>query len=172
MRFDPERFDPDTVEPLLKHLASGETLGALLDQSPEAQKVMYHLAYTHYAQGKYTDAMRFFGFLVICDHWDRRYHMGMAACLQMQLQHADALKYYGIASMLDLTDPAPVMHIAECHLARGERPQARKALDYAIVQARAHAHHNHHVARLEAMLALLGSRDPEAAPKHSMEERT
>ncbi|VTU27124.1 Chaperone protein IpgC [Variovorax sp. PBS-H4] len=164
MHFDPDRFDLEMIQPMLEHLASGQTLGPLPDQSPEVQKAMYHLGYTNYSQGKYTEAMRFFGFLVICDHWDRRYHMGMAACLQMQQQHADALKYYSIASILDLTDPAPVMHIAECHLARGERPQARKALDYAIVQARAHAHHNHHVPRLEAMVALLDTRAPDSTP--------
>ena len=167
MRFDPERFDPAMVEPLLQHLASGQTLGGMLGHSPETERAMYHMGYTHYAQGKYSEALRFFGFLVICNHWDRRYHMGMAACLQMQQEHAEALKYYGIASMLDMTDPAPPMHIAECHLARGERPQACNALDYAIVQARAHARHNHHVPRIEAMLALLDHRAPEptAAPE-------
>jgi hypothetical protein len=69
-----------------------------------------------------------------------------------------------MASILDLTDPEPVMHCAECQLALGRRDQARANLEYALVQARAHEARHGFVPRLEAMLAFLESESTEGHP--------
>jgi type III secretion system low calcium response chaperone LcrH/SycD len=155
MRFDPSALSEQAFDNLLDHLRSGGTLGAELGLSLRSQKAMYQLAYLLYGQNKYEEARRLFSMLVICQHTDRRHHLGLAACLQMLQRHAEALKHYGIASVLDLTDPVPVLHAAECHLALAEREKARHALDYALAQARAHAAHRKHLPRLEALAALM-----------------
>jgi type III secretion system low calcium response chaperone LcrH/SycD len=140
---------------LLQYLLSGNTLNAALGQSAESEEALYGVGYTFYNQAKYKEAMRIFAYLLTTNHLDRRYYQGFAACLQMQRRHADALKYFGIASMLDLTDPEPVMHSAECYLALGDRAQARLSLEYALTQARGHVTHGRFVDRLEAMLSFL-----------------
>lgn len=140
---------------LLGQMAHGQTLGPMMGVSVPAQEALYALAYTAYTQARYAEAMQAFSFLMTADHFDRRYFSGYAACLRAQKRHGEALKHYGVASMLDLTDPEPVMRMAECHLALGERVQARTALDYALVQARAHEAHRSYAPRLEAMLAFL-----------------
>jgi len=162
MRFDTARFDREQLPALLGQVLSGEPMGPDLGYSLEAQEAMYALAYILYSQRRFEDAMRLFCLLVMCDHLDRRYHMGMGACLQVQGQHAQAIRSYGAAANLDMTDPAPFMHVAECHLAVGDRRLARVALDYALVQARAHERHRSHVPRLEAMTALLDADRPKA----------
>jgi hypothetical protein len=75
----------------------------------------------------------------------------------MMREYREALKFYGAASMLDLTDPRPPMHSAECHLALGEYSRAHACIDYALAQARAHQQERHRalVPRLEAMLTFL-----------------
>jgi type III secretion system low calcium response chaperone LcrH/SycD len=140
---------------LLQYLMSGQTLSTVLGHSLKAQEALYHLAYTLYGQAKYEEAMRMFAYLLTLNHVDRRFFSGLAACLQMQRRYQDALKYHGMASMLDLTDPEPVIHSAECHLALGDRAQARTALAYALDQARGHAVHHAFVPRLEAMRTFL-----------------
>jgi type III secretion system low calcium response chaperone LcrH/SycD len=148
---------PVQVTGLLEQMLAGQTLGGLMGLSVEEQSARYALAVTFYRQGKYPEAMKLFGSLLLADHFDRRYYMGFAACMQMQQRHADALKYYSVASALDLTDPMAVMHCAQCHLAIGDQAQAKKALGYALTQARGHERHRHHVPRLEAMAALLAN---------------
>lgn len=143
---------------LLDRLLSGETIGMLSGRSIESVEAMYYLAHTFYGQGKYAEALKIFGILVIENHVDRRFHGGLAACMQMLRRHEEALKYYGISSMLDLTDPDPVIHMAECYLALGERAKARESLDYALLQARGHSRHHAHVGRIEAMLSFLDAK--------------
>lgn len=163
----------DTVPPLptiaqgaalLEYLMSGQTMEGAVGRSVKSQEAAYHLAYTFYTQAKYAEAMRIFAFLLTSNHADRRFHNGFAACLQMQGRHQDAMKYYGIASMLDLTDPEPPLHTAECHLALGNRAEARQSLDYALTQARAHAHHRGFVERIEALLSFLDRAEAGGAP--------
>jgi type III secretion system low calcium response chaperone LcrH/SycD len=153
--FDPAKFDLVNAPAMLDHVLSGSVLGPMLGHSAESLEVMYYFGHTFFRNGKYAEALKLFSLLLICDHLDRRYYMGMGACLQMQEQHADALKYYRIASLLDLTDPASLTHGAECSLALGDTSDARKALDYALVQAKAHERHHEWIDRVEGRLALL-----------------
>lgn len=142
---------------MLNHVMAGNTLGPLMGHSVKSQETLYYAAYVFYNQARYIDAMRIFTHLLIIDHLDRRYHNGLAACHQMQRRYEDALKYYGIASMFDLTDPEPVIHMAECHLALGHRADARTSLEYALAQARGNDVHHDFTGRIEAMLAFLDS---------------
>jgi type III secretion system low calcium response chaperone LcrH/SycD len=146
---------PQDGAALLGQLLSGQTLGDLLGHSRESQEALYYVAHTLYSQAKYADAMRTFAYLLTLNHLDRRSFLGFAACLRMQQRHADALKYYGIASAMDLTDPQPPLHMAECHLALGDRARAQEALNYALSQARGQEAHRACLARIEAIQSFL-----------------
>jgi type III secretion system low calcium response chaperone LcrH/SycD len=154
----------DAVKAIMDLLSSGCTLAEALGHTVESVETVHYLAYTFYSQAKYDQAMRLFAYLLTTNHVDRRYYSGFAACMHKLNRHEEALKYYGIASVLDLTDPEPVMHCAECFMALGNVPKARFSLDYALDQARAHEVHNKFVPRLEAMLALI---DGQPAPASS-----
>lgn len=141
------------------YIAAGHTLGPLLGSSLESQEALYRLGYQLYGQAKYDDAQRLFAILLMHNHVDRRYYLAYGACAQMLKRHADALRYYTVAAQLDLTDPQPPIHMAECLLALGRRGDARKCLDHGLVQARYHKEHRHHVPRLEALLSLVERAD-------------
>ena len=148
---------------LLGSMTAGQPLGPMMGISVQGQEVLYAAAYNAFKQAKYPEAMQAFSFLLLADHLDRRYHSGLAACLRMQKQHAQALKFYTAASMLDRTDPEPVIRMAECHLALGDLEQARAALNSGLAQARAHKVHRGHVPRFEAMLGFLANESAPAA---------
>lgn len=140
---------------MLEKLLSGPALSAKMRHSPQGLEAIYHIAFNLYGQAKYPEAMRIFAYLLTCNHLDRRFHSGFAACLHMQRQHRDAIRYYHQASMLDMTDPEPPMRMAECRLALGEHDEARTAINWGLTQARGVPAHAAYVARFEAMLALL-----------------
>lgn len=142
------------------YVMAGHTLGPLLGSSVESQEALYRLAYRLYGQAKYEDAQRLFAILLMHNHLDRRYYLAYGACAQMLRRHPDALRYYSVAAQLDLTDPQPAIHMAECLLALGRRSEARACLDHGLVQARYHDEHRHHVPRLEALLVLLDGAAP------------
>lgn len=149
----------DTLGPasaaLIDYLGKGRTLGPLLGNSRESQEALYTVAYRLYGQGKYESAERLFAFLLLNNHLDRRHYLGYAACAQMQRQHERALRYYSMAHVLDKTDPRPLMHMGECLIASGEFAKANTVLSFGLIQARHHAEHRAHVARLQALLASL-----------------
>lgn len=148
---------PDAAQglALIEYLGSGHTLAASMGQTVGSLEALYHLGYTLFEQAKYKESMRVFAYLMTANHMDRRFFNGFAACLHMQGNHRDAIKYYGVASILDLTDPEPPMHMAECHLALGDRAEARNSIAYGLSQARAHENHHGFVPRLEAMLEFM-----------------
>lgn len=140
---------------LIDHLGNGHTLGQLMGTTLESREALYQLAYRLYGQGKYEEAQRMFAVLLLHDHTDRRFYLAYGACAHMLKRHAVALRYYGMASLLNLTDPQPLIHMAECQLVLGDRGKARQVLDYGLAQARFHPEHHHHVPKLEALLFLL-----------------
>lgn len=148
---------------LMAYFRRGHTLGTLLGVSRQSQEQLYLLAHRLYGQAKYGEAGHIFGLLVTANHLDRRFALGSAACARMERRHNDAIGYYGMAFLLDMTDPEPPIYMAEHLLALGERAKARQMLDHGLVQARHHARHRAHVPRLQALLALLGA-PPDGAP--------
>lgn len=148
---------------LMRFFQQGGTLGTMLGVSRQSQEQLYQLAHRLYGQAKYAEAGHIFSLLTTANHLDRRFPLGGGACAHMQRRHKDAVGYYGIAFMLDMTDPEPPIHMAENLLALGDREKARQMLDYGLVQARYHARHKAHVPRLEALLALLDAQ-PGAGP--------
>lgn len=119
-----------TVEGLARQcLEHGATLGDLRGYTAEEMDAVYLLAYNAYQQHKYDDARRLFYFLAENDHTESRYWMGLAACLQLTGDHQEAIAAYGMAALLDATNPEPPLRACECYLALRDLAAARKALD-------------------------------------------
>lgn len=147
---------------LVDLVMSGHTLADTFGHMDEPPEKVHQLAHTYYTQAKYETAMRLYAYLMTTNHLDRRYFSGFASCLRKLGRNEEALKYYGFASMLDLTDPEPVMRSAQCYIALRNIPKARMSLDYALMQAETHEAHKKFIPRLEGLLALIGS-EPESA---------
>jgi len=129
--------------------------GTAAEMSVEHQEALYSLGRMLYEYGKAADAVRVFSVLVACDHTDRRYHAGLAASRQALGEHEPALRHWGLASLLDLTDPAAPMHAGECLLMLKRDDEARESLEYALAQAKAQPKHAALMERIEALLALM-----------------
>ena len=122
--------DLSTVEELARQcLEQGAALGDIRGYTADEMDAVYLLAHNAYQQRKYGDAGRLFYFLAENDHTESRYWMGLAACLQLTGEHTEAVAAYGMAALLDATNPAPPLHACECYLALHDLAAARKALD-------------------------------------------
>ena len=78
--------------------------------------------------GKFNEALKLFQFLVLFDHLNKKYWMGLGAVQQVLKDFQGAIVSYGYSSFLDLKNPKPQFHAAECFLAMGDRRNAASAL--------------------------------------------
>ena len=104
------------------------TLGELKGISHEELEAVYSLGFTHYRTGRYEDASKLFQFLVLFDHLNAKYWLALGAVQQVAKDYRGAIASYGYASFLDLENPKPQLHAAECFLALGDKQNAASAL--------------------------------------------
>ena len=104
------------------------TLGELKGISHQELEAVYSLGFTHYRTGRYEDAAKLFQFLVLFDHLNPKYWLALGAVQQVAKDYQGAISSYGYASFLDLENPKPQLHAAECFLALGDRQNAASAL--------------------------------------------
>lgn len=116
------------VEAARQFLEGGATLGELKGISPAELEAVYALGFTHYRTGRYEDASKLFQFLVLFDHLNPKYWLALGAVQQVAKDFKAAIASYGYASFLDLENPKPQLHAAECFLALGDRENALSAL--------------------------------------------
>jgi hypothetical protein len=55
--------------------------------------------------------------------------MGVGAVRQVRKDYSGAVQAYGYASFLDLSNPKPQLHAAECFLAVGDKRNAASSLE-------------------------------------------
>ena len=126
--FDVEKLTGQVVD----LLANGATLKDIHGYTDEEFDALYTLAYNFYNQGKYSEALQAFGFLLMHDQLERKYYKAFGSCLQMLKRYEEAIRNYSMASILDLTDPEPTFHTAECMVAIGMPKEAMEALQYVL----------------------------------------
>ena len=105
-----------SVEELVKNIQEGYSIAAAMNFSKEKLEAVYATGYQFFNQGKYEKAMKLFGFLLIHEQSDRRFYIAFGTCLQMLSAPDEAIKYLGIASIWEPSDPVPAVQIAECLL--------------------------------------------------------
>ncbi len=96
--------------------------------SNEELEAVYSLAFGYYTTGRYEDAFRLFQFLVLFDHLNPKFWLGMGAVQQVKKDYKGAIASYSYCSFLDLSNPKPQFHAAECYLALGDKENAASAL--------------------------------------------
>ncbi|QJC54942.1 Chaperone protein IpgC [Polaromonas vacuolata] len=125
------------VEDILPLILNGATLGDLLGFEDCSYEALYALGHGFYGQTKYQDAMKIFGYLVMHNHLESRYISAFASSLQMLKRYEEAITYYSLVSVMDMSDPVPTFHTCECLLALGHIPEASQGLELVIEQSQA-----------------------------------
>ena len=150
----------------LENIARGATIGDMLDFTQREYNVIYSIGHTLYVQHRFEDAARVFGFLVFHNHQERRYIKALASALHMSGNYGDAIRAYTLASMMDLTDPAPCLHTCECLIALGQNEAAAQGLAILARQCEGDSHAELRE-RAQAMLDLISQSAATAAPEET-----
>lgn len=146
-------------EKIAELLTGGGTLGAAMDYDETDYEALYALGHNLYSQSHYQDAVRIFGFLVMQNHLEPRYMNAYASSLKMVGNYLEAIKVYSMGSLMDMSDPLPTFHTAECMLALNLVTEAKEALGFVVSQSNA-PQYAELKTRALAMLALLDSPAP------------
>lgn len=155
---------PEQVLELLSH---GGGLGTIFGYTDDEYEALYALGHNHYSQQRYLDAAKCFGFLVAHQAINPRFMSAFASCMQMLKQYQEAIQYYSTASVLDLEDPLPTFHTAECFIALEMPEQAREALTLVIAQCES-PRWQELAGRAQALLELLAGSSTHTTP-HAQE---
>ena len=107
----------------------GTTMKELKGISNAELEAVYSLAFGYYQTGKYDEAAKLFQFLVLFDHLNAKFWFGLGAVQQATKNYQDAVASYGYCSFLNLENPKPQLHAAECFLALGDKRNAASSLE-------------------------------------------
>ncbi len=159
-------LDPEALAQQISLIVAGaDTFGSLFGYEDSDYEVLYALGHSLYSQARYEDAMRIFGFLVVNNQLEKRFFNAFASSLQMLERYTEAVQYYSMASLLDIEDPLPTFHTAECFLALSWKAEAKEALELVVEQSDTPALAEVKT-RAESMLELLGDVAPAATTSH------
>ncbi|MCR9933081.1 SycD/LcrH family type III secretion system chaperone VcrH [Vibrio antiquarius] len=110
--------DPSQMqaEELLSFLEEGGTLKMLHDVSQDTIEHIYAVGYNFFQSGKIEKAAKVFQLLSMLDHYQARFFIGLGAARQELGEYLQAIDAYSYAALVDVNDPRPPFHSAECHL--------------------------------------------------------
>ncbi|EJL6856807.1 SycD/LcrH family type III secretion system chaperone VcrH [Vibrio alginolyticus] len=110
--------DPSQMqaEELLSFLEEGGTLKMLHDVSLDTIEHIYAVGYNFFQSGKIEQAAKVFQLLSMLDHYQARFFIGLGAARQELGEYLQAIDAYSYAALVDVNDPRPPFHSAECHL--------------------------------------------------------
>ena len=125
---------------IIQNLQQGGTLADLKGITDDQCEALYTLGYGLYERGRYTDALKILGYLVMLNHTEHRYLLALGATAQALGKYEDALKQYMAATLLDPTDPSPVVHSIPCLIELGHFQPALESCDLAIAMCTQDSH--------------------------------
>ena len=106
----------------------GATLKEVRGITNDELEAVYSLGFGYYNTGKFDDAQKLFEFLVLFDHLNAKYWFALGAVQQAEKMFDKAVSSYGYSSFLDLENPKPQYHAAECFIAMGDKGNAASAI--------------------------------------------
>ncbi len=125
-----QKIDTKKISEGVKALIErGATLKQLKGVTNAELEAVYSLAFGYYRTGKFDEALKLFQFLVLFDHLNQKFWMGLGAVQQVLKDYQSAVTSYGYCSFLKLDNPKPQLHAAECFLAMGDKRNAASSLE-------------------------------------------
>ncbi|WP_199065419.1 BTAD domain-containing putative transcriptional regulator [Chitinimonas sp. BJB300] len=116
----------------LEILNGRQTLADVAGLDANALEAIYSRGYAAWEAGDIDAATADFGFLVLHQPLDRRFHYAFASALHRQGELMHALTIYGYAAAMQANEPGAIYRIAECLYELGEIEATRDALDAVI----------------------------------------
>ena len=127
-KFNKAVNDPSFAEMIEKGLTTVREQKGITDAEMNA---VYAVAHNFYMTGRYEDAETVFKFLVIFDHLNPKYWIGLGAVRQVQKRYKEAVAAYAnVVGNLDVDNVKASYYAAECYLAMGDRQNAQSALEH------------------------------------------
>ncbi len=145
----------DLPEMVTDFLYNAKTLKDVRGMTTDNLEAVYNLAYTAYNSGRYDQAQKMFRFLCFLDHLEKKYWVGLGACMQFTKQYNTAVDAFSMAGLLDPDDPRAPLQAAQCHMALGNREAALDGLKAAIAGAGDDPRHQAIKDKAQAMQSLL-----------------
>ena len=118
----------EKIEEAARAFANGATMKEVRGITNDELEAVYSLGFSYYNTGKFEDAQKLFEFLVLFDHLNTKYWFALGAVQQARKDWQKAIASYGYSSFLDLENPKPQYHAAECYLALGDKASAASAI--------------------------------------------
>ena len=123
-----DKITEEKIAEAAKAFAAGATLKEVRGITNDELEAVYSLGFGYYNTGKFEDAQKLFEFLVLFDHLSTKYWFALGAVQQARKDFQRAIASYGYSSFLDLENPKPQFHAAECFLALGDKANAASAI--------------------------------------------
>ena len=123
-----DKITEEKIAEAAKSFAAGATLKEVRGITNDELEAVYSLEFSYYNTGKFDDAQKLFEFLVLFDHLNAKYWFALGAVQQARKDFQKAIASYGYSSFLDLENPKPQFHAAECFLALGDKANAASAI--------------------------------------------
>lgn len=118
---------------LLDHFSTGGTLKSVAGITDDDLEAIYAMAYNLVSARKFDKAEQLFRFLCMYDHTEKRWWNGLGVTLQNAGKHEEAVNAYAMATILDVEDPRPQAQAGYCLAALERWPEAKSALEGAIM---------------------------------------
>ena len=125
-----QKIDTEKIAEGIRSLVRDKaTLKQIKGVTNDELEAVYSLAFGYYRTGKYDEALKLFQFLVLFDHLNAKFWFGLGATQQAVKDYQGAVASYGYCSFLNLENPKPQYHAAECFLAIGDKRNAASSLE-------------------------------------------
>ena len=121
-----------TLKDLEQALENGlTTLRETKGMTDDEMEAIYALAFNFYQTGNLEKAETLFRFLVMFDHLNVKYWLGMGAVHQVKKDYKKAIEAYAlVVTALEFNNVKASYYAAECHLALGDRVNAQSAIEH------------------------------------------
>ena len=138
-------------------LVEQQTLAEQAGLTSQDLELIYLSGTSKYQAGVPAEAIVDFTYLVMHEPGDRRFHLGLGACLHRLGEYQHALTFYGYALVMDACSPDASFRIAQCFLSLDDDASAIEALQMAISQSYSKPEHHFVGEQAQQLLSALNN---------------
>ncbi|MEC4720731.1 tetratricopeptide repeat protein [Noviherbaspirillum sp. CPCC 100848] len=121
----------------------------------ELAEFAYGVAFNYYSQGQYESAMQYFAFLTVYRPTETRFLTGLAQTHRQLGNHAEAIRLFSLAGMIEPLAPEHTLAVAECELSNQQTAAAFATLQLVIDFCKERSGHDAVLQRASALKGLI-----------------
>lgn len=115
---------------VLEQLHGGLSLGEIIGFDETSSDALYTMGYSFFMQGNFSEALKYFQYQMLFNHFDKRAAIGVGSCLCELGRYEESLKPFGVALLLDENnEPTIPLQIAKSLMMCGRKIEAKKILE-------------------------------------------